>query len=70
MTKSKDEHKKKASVSAKVAPDKLRQIYEALNDEETPFEARVKNVGKGIREVTIMADADAKDIDHFKSVLV
>ena len=55
-------------MSAKVAPDKLRQIYEALNDEETPFEAHVKNVGKGIREVTIMADA--KDIDHFKSVLV
>lgn len=67
MTKSKDEHKK-ASVSAKVAPDKLRQIYEALNDEETPFEGHVKNVGKGIRKVTIMADA--KDIDHFKSVLV
>ncbi len=65
MMQSKDD--KKAKVSAQVAPDKLRQIYEALEDEAVPFEANVKNVSKGIREVTIVADAS--DIDHFKSVL-
>lgn len=65
MTRKKDN---KATVSARVAPAKLRQIYDILDDEQMPFEANVKNVGKGIREVTITADA--KDIDHFKSMLV
>lgn len=58
----------KAKVSAKVAPEKLRQIYDILENEAIPYEANVKNVGKGIREVTITADAE--DIDHFKSMLV
>lgn len=67
MTQKEDEQKK-ASVSAKVAPDRLRQIYAILDDEQIPFEASVRNVGRGCREITIVADA--KDIEHFKSMLV
>lgn len=62
-----NDEQKKASVSAKVAPGRLRQIYDILEDEQIPFEASVKNVGKGIREITIVADAS--DIDHFQNVL-
>lgn len=67
MIQSKDEQKK-ASVSAKVTPDRLRQIYNILDGEEIPFEANVKNVARGIREITIVADAN--NIDHFKNMLV
>ena len=63
-----EDEQKKASVSAKVAPDRLRKIYDILEDEQMPFEASVKNVGKGIREITIVADAS--DIDHFQNVLI
>lgn len=67
MIQNKDEQKK-ASVSARVAPGRLREIYDILEDEPMPFEAHVRNVSKGIREMTI--EADAKHIDHFKSILV
>lgn len=67
MIQSKDEQKK-ASVSAKVTPDRLRQIYDILEDEQIPFEADVKKVDRGIREITIVADAN--NIDHFKNMLV
>ena len=67
MIQSKDEQKK-ASVSAKVTPDRLRQIYDILEDEQIPFEADVKKVGRGIREITIVADAN--NIYHFKNMLV
>ena len=60
--------KKKAVVSASVTADKLRQIYDILDDEQMPFEARVKNIGKGIREITIVTDADC--VEHFKSILL
>ena len=60
--------KKKASVSAKVTPDRLRQIYDILEDEKIPFEADVKKVGRGIRKITIVADAN--NIDHFINMLV
>ena len=55
-------------MSAKVTPDRLRQIYDILEDEQIPFEADVKKVGRGIREITIVADAN--NIDHFKNMLV
>lgn len=58
---------KKASVSAKIEADRLRQIYDILDDEPTPFTARVKKVGKGVREITIYADGD--NIDHFNNLL-
>ena len=61
-------NKKKASVSAKVTPSRLRQIYDILEDEQIPFEADVKKVDRGIREITIVADANS--IDHFKKMLV
>lgn len=67
MIQSKDEQKK-ASVSAKVTPNRLRQIYDILEDEQIPFEADVKKAGRGIREITIAADAN--NIDHFKNMLV
>lgn len=67
MIQSKDEQKK-ASVSAKVTPDRLRQIYDILEDEQIPFEADIKKVGREIREITIVADAN--NIDHFKNMLV
>lgn len=67
MIQSKDEQKK-ASVSAKVTPDRLRQIYDILEDEQIPFEADVKKAGRGIREITIVDDAN--NIDHFKNMLV
>ena len=67
MIQYKDEQKK-ASVSAEITPDRLRQIYDILEDEAVPFEASVRNMGDGIREITIVADA--KDIEHFKSMLV
>lgn len=67
MIQSKDEQKK-ASVSAKVTPDRLRQIYDILEDEKIPFEADVKKVSRGIRKITIVADAN--NIDHFINMLV
>lgn len=66
MMKSKDEQKK-ASVSAVVEADRLRQIYDILDDEPTPFRAKVKKVGKGVREITIYADGD--NIGHFNNLL-
>ena len=67
MTQKEDEQKK-ASVSASVAPDRLRQIYDILEYEQMPFDANVKNVGKGERIITIVANA--ANIEHFKSMLV
>lgn len=66
MTQSRNKQKK-ASVSVEVMPDELRRIYDHLENEAVPFEARVKNVGKGVRQFTIVADAD--NIGHFKSIL-
>ena len=62
----KDEQKK-ASVSAEIAPNRLRQIYDILENETVPFKASVRNMGDGIREITIVADA--QNIEHFKSML-
>lgn len=64
----KENEQKKAVVSVSVTADKLRQIYDILDDEQMPFEARVKNIGKGIREITIETDADC--VEHFKSILL
>lgn len=64
----KENEQKKAVVSASVTADKLRQIYDILDDEQMPFEARVKNIGKGIREITIVTDANR--VEHFKSILL
>ena len=56
-----------SKVSAKVRRDALRALYEILDKEEIPYNAYVRKADKGVRLVTICADA--KDIPHFKDVL-
>ena len=57
----------KSKVSANVPCDALRALYGILDKEEIPYNAYVRKADKGVRLVTICADA--KDIPHFTEVL-
>ena len=46
---------------------KLRELYDRLDDEVTPYEMEVKRVAKGIRLVTISCDESNKD--YFSTLL-
>ena len=56
-----------SKVSANVPCDALRALYGILDKEEIPYSAYVRKADKGVRSVTICADA--KDIPHFTEVL-
>lgn len=55
------------SVQAEIEAAKLRELYDRLDDEATPYEMVAKKVAKGIRLVTISCDESNKD--YFKSLL-
>ena len=65
-----DKMKEKAfnnSVQAEIEAAKLRELYDRLDDEVTPYEMEVKRVAKGIRLVTISCDESNKD--YFSTLL-
>ena len=55
------------SVQAEIEAAKLRELYDRLDDEVTPYEMEVKRVAKGIRLVTISCDESSKD--YFSTLL-
>jgi hypothetical protein len=55
------------SVQAEIEAAKLRELYDRLDDEVTPYEMEVKRVAKGIRLVTISSDESNKD--YFSTLL-
>ena len=55
------------SVQAEIEAAKLRELYDRLDDEVTPYEMEVKRVAKGIRLVTISCDGSNKD--YFSTLL-
>ncbi len=59
--------KKKSSLIELATSDRLRQIFDLLNDEETPFEVRIKKADKGRRLVIIYVNSC--DMGHFMDLL-
>ena len=55
------------SVQAEIEAAKLRELYDRLDDEATPYEMEVKRMAKGIRLVTIACDESNKD--YFSTLL-
>lgn len=55
------------SVQAEIEATKLRELYDRLGNETTPYEMAVKKVAKGIRLVTISCDESNKD--YFSTLL-
>lgn len=55
------------SVQAEIEAAKLRELYDRLDDEVTPYEMEVKRLAKGIRLVTISCDESNKD--YFNAML-
>lgn len=55
------------SVQAEIEAAKLREVYDRLEDEATPYEMEVKRVAKGVRLVTI--SCEESDKDYFRNLL-
>lgn len=55
------------SVVATLKADSLRNLYDVLDSEETPFETKVQKADKGERLVTIYTEP--KHLQHFTGVL-
>ena len=55
------------SVQSEIEAAKLRELYDRLDDEVTPYEMEVKKVATGIRLVTISCDERNKD--YFNTLL-
>lgn len=55
------------SVQAEIEAAKLRELYDRLDDEATPYEMVAKKVAKGIRLITICCDESNKD--YFSTLL-
>ena len=62
-----EEKKYKDATAAVLKAGSLKRIYDVLESEETPFEARVQKVAKGERLVTI--SAEPQHVKHFTDVL-
>lgn len=62
-----EEKKYKDATAAVLKADSLKRLYDILESEETPFEARVQKVAKGERLVTI--STEPQHIQHFTDVL-
>ena len=55
------------SVQAEIEAAKLRELYDRLENEETPYVMAVKKVTKGTRLITICCDESNKD--YFSTLL-
>lgn len=55
------------SVQAEIEEAKLRELYDRLDDEVTPYAMVIKKVAKSIRLVTICCDESNKD--YFSTLL-
>ena len=55
------------SVQAEIEAAKLRELYDRLDDEVTPYAMVIKKVAKSIRLVTICCDESNKD--YFSTLL-
>ena len=55
------------SVQAEIEATKLRELYDRLGNETTPYEMVVKKVAKDIRLVNISCDESNKD--YFSTLL-
>lgn len=62
-----EEKKYKDAAAAVLKADSIERLYDVLESEETPFEARVRKVAKGERLVTI--STEPQHIQHFTDVL-
>jgi len=61
------EKKYRDATTAVLKADSIKRLYDVLESEETPFEARVQKVAKGERLVTI--STEPQHIQHFTDVL-
>lgn len=59
--------KYKDATAAVLKPYGLKRLYDVLEAEETPFEAKVQKVAKGERLVTI--STEPQHIKHFTDIL-
>ena len=55
------------SVQAEIEAVRLRELYDRLDDEATPYEMVAKKVAKGTRLITICCDES--NIDYFSTLL-
>ena len=55
------------SVQAEIEAARLRELYDRLENEETPYVMAVKKVAKGTRLITICCDESNKD--YFSTLL-
>lgn len=55
------------SVQAEIEAVRLRELYDRLENEETPYAMAVKKVTKGTRLITICCDESNKD--YFSTLL-
>ena len=55
------------SVQAEIEAARLRELYDRLDNEETPYAMVIKKVATGIRLVTISCDESNKD--YFSTLL-
>lgn len=54
-------------VTKQIAAYRLCKIYQKLEDEDIPYEASIKIIAKGVKQVTI--HCDEKDIAYFTNLL-
>ena len=61
----------KYKLSASISADTLRRIYAALEEEEKPFTANVRNIAKGVRKggKTRMVIIENDDRNYFAELL-
>ena len=62
-----EEKKYRDATTAVLKADSIKRLYDVLESEETPIEARVQKVAKGERLVTI--STEPQHIQHFTDVL-
>ena len=60
-----EEKKYKDATAEVLKTDSLKRLYDVLESEETPFEARVQKVAKGERLVTISTEPQHGKRFHF-----
>lgn len=54
-------------VTKEIAADRLCKIYQKLEDVAIPYEANIKIIAKGVKQVTI--HCDEKDVAYFTNLL-
>ena len=54
-------------VTKQIAAYRLCKIYQKLEDEAIPYEANIKIIAKGVKQVTI--HCDEKDVAYFTNLL-